>query len=208
MPAPSTNTRLIACHDCDLVYQETALPPGGEARCPRCGALLYRDTVQCIERALAFSCAALLVFILVNVFPILEMETQGIRRDATLYGTALTLYHESMAPVAALVALTTLAVPLFELSLICYLLFFLNLRRPPPGFAGLMRIIRLIHPWGMVEVFLIGVLVSLVKLAHMAHVIPGLGLWLFGALMLLLAATAGAFDPHEIWRQYEACKDR
>jgi paraquat-inducible protein A len=206
--SPDNHHALIACHDCDLVYRETALLPGGEARCSRCGALLYRDTTRSIEHALAYSSAALLVFILVNAFPILELEMQGVRRAATLYGTALTLYHESMAPVAALVALTTLVLPLLELSAVCYLLFFLNLRKPPPGFADLMRLIRLIHPWGMVEVFLIGVLVSLVKLAHMAHVLPGLGLWSFGALILLLAATAGAFDPHEIWRRYDACKDR
>ncbi|MCW3479458.1 paraquat-inducible protein A [Neisseriaceae bacterium JH1-16] len=205
MPESSHEYPLIACHDCDLVYQETALPPGGEARCQRCGALLYRDTTGCIQRSLAYCSAALLVFILVNAFPILELETQGIRRNATLYGTALTLYHENMAPVAALVALTTLLVPALELAAICYLLLFLNLKRRPPGFADLMRLIQLMRPWGMVEVFLIGVLVSLVKLAHMAHVLPGLGLWSFGVLILLMAASAGSFDAHEIWRQYEKC---
>ncbi|MDN0074186.1 paraquat-inducible protein A [Crenobacter sp. SG2303] len=199
---------LIACHDCDLVYQETALPPGGEARCTRCGALLYRDTPACVQHSLAYCSAALLVFLLVNTFPILELETQGIHRNATLFGTALTLYQENMAPVAALVALTTLLAPALELSILCYLLLLLNLKRRPPGFAELMRLLQLVRPWGMVEVFLIGVLVSLVKLAHMAHVLPGLGLWSFGALILLMAASAGAFEPHEIWRQYEQCPNR
>jgi len=199
---------LIACHDCDLVYQETALPPGGEARCHRCGALLYREASGSIERSLAYCSTALLLFLMVNAFPILELESQGIRRNATLFGTALMLYQENMAPVAGLVALTTLLVPALELSVICYLLAFLNLDRRPPGFADLMRLLQLMRPWGMVEVFLIGVLVALVKLAHMAHVIPGLGLWLFGAMILLMAASAGAFNPHEIWRQYEKCSNR
>ena len=55
----------------------------------------------------------------------------------------------------------------------------------------------------MVEVFLLGTLVSLAKLAHLAHVQPGIALWSFAALMVLLAAAAAAFDPHALWERAE-----
>jgi paraquat-inducible protein A len=69
-----------------------------------------------------------------------------------------------------------------------------------------MRAIQMLHPWGMVEVFLLGVLVSLVKLAHLAQVHPGIGLWSFFVLIVLLATSASRFDAALLWERYEACR--
>jgi paraquat-inducible protein A len=56
----------------------------------------------------------------------------------------------------------------------------------------------------MVEVFMLGILVSLAKLTHIAHVVPGIALWSFSALMLLLAAAAASFEAQDLWARVEA----
>jgi paraquat-inducible protein A len=58
----------------------------------------------------------------------------------------------------------------------------------------------------MVEVFMLGVLVSLVKLAHLAGVVPGVALWSFAALMFVMTAVAAVFDPRDLWARVEAAR--
>ena len=70
----------------------------------------------------------------------------------------------------------------------------------------MLHFIESVKPWGMVEVFVLGVLVSLVKLAHVATVEPGVALFSFGALMALIAAAAAAFDADAAWAQLEAIR--
>ncbi|PXX37919.1 paraquat-inducible protein A, partial [Aquitalea magnusonii] len=150
--------------------------------------------------------AGLLVFILANVFPVVGLEAGGVRTATTLLGTAWQLAQQQMQPVALLILLTGVLLPGLELLCLLYLLLPLSLGHAPPGFAMVMRLVRSLHPWGMVEVFLLGVLVALVKLAHMAAVHPGIGLWSFFALILLLAGSASRFDAGQLWERYQACR--
>ncbi|MGH8508020.1 MAG: paraquat-inducible protein A [Gammaproteobacteria bacterium] len=195
MTAPT----LIACHDCDLLQRETALPAGGAACCRRCGAVLYRKLPESIDRTLAFTLAAGVLLLLANAFPLVGLEVQGQRNATGLLGAVHALWDQDMRMVAGLVFLTTALIPAIEISGMIYLLMPLRLGRAPPGAGRLLRFIQAIKPWGMVEVFMLGLLVSLVKLAHLASIVPGVALWSFGGLILLLAASASSFNPHEIW---------
>jgi paraquat-inducible protein A len=190
---------LIACHECDLLQREGRLPAGGKALCARCGATLYRSHPNSVERTLAFALAAGVLFALANLFPIVSLELQGQRIDATLFGAVHALYVQDMGLVAALVFVTAIATPALELAALCYLLLPLRLGRAPPRVGPVFRALQAVRPWCMVEVFMLGVLVSLVKLAHVAGVVPGVALWAFGALMLLMAAVAASFDPRRLW---------
>ena len=87
-----------------------------------------------------------------------------------------------------------------------YLLGALRMRRLPRGFAGAFRLFRQSAPWAMVEVFALGVLVSMVKLAHVATIVPGVALWSFGVLMIVLAAAVNSVDPRDIWVRAEALR--
>ncbi|MGH8702313.1 MAG: paraquat-inducible protein A [Burkholderiales bacterium] len=195
MTAPT----LIACHDCELLQRETALPVGGAACCGRCGAVLYRKMAESLDRTLAFTLAAGVLFVLANAFPLVGLEVQGQRNATDLLGAVRALWDQDMRMVAGLVFLTTVLIPAIEIGGMIYLLLPLRFGRLPPGAAPMLRVLQAIKPWGMVEVFMLGVLVSLVKLAHLASIVPGIALWSFGGLILLLAASAAAFNPHEIW---------
>ena len=190
---------LIACHECDLLQREARLPAGGIARCRRCGATLYRSHPQSLERTLALTAAAILLFVIANAFPIVGLQLQGQLIQTTLFNTVRTLYDEDMKSVAALVFVTTIAMPALELFALAYLVLPLKLGRVPRHFAPVFRVLQAVRPWGMVEVFMLGVLVSLVKLAHLASVVPGVALWSIAALMLVMAAIAATFDERALW---------
>jgi paraquat-inducible protein A len=190
---------LIACHECDLLQREGRLPAGGKALCARCGATLYRSHPHSVERTLALALAAGVLFAVANLFPIVSLELQGQRTDATLFGAVHALHGQGMDLVAALVFVTALAMPALQLAALCYLLLPLRLGRAPPRVGPVFRALQAARPWCMVEVFMLGVLVSLVKLAHLASIVPGVALWSFGGLMLLLAAVAASFDPRRLW---------
>jgi paraquat-inducible protein A len=107
---------------------------------------------------------------------------------------------------SALVLLTTLIAPLVQLAAVVYVLLPLRLRRVAPGFGRVLRTMHAVRPWVMVEVYMLGVLVALVKLTALALVEPGVGLWAFGAVMLLIAATSSAFDHDHVWASTAALR--
>ena len=197
---------LIACHECDLLQREAPLPRGGAARCGRCGAELYRNHPESLEHTLALTAGAVVLFVVANAYPIVGLALEGQVIQTTLFNTVRTLWDQQMKPVAVLVFLTTIAMPALELFAIAYLLLPLRLGRVPPCFAQVFRMLQSVRPWGMVEVFMLGVLVSLVKLAHLAGVVAGIALWSFAALMLVMAAIASVFDARALWARAEALR--
>ena len=201
-----TDTKLIACHECDLLQREVPLPRAGVAHCGRCGATLYRSHPESLERTLALTAGAVVLFAIANTFPIIGLQLQGQVIQTTLFHTVRTLYDEDMKSVAALVFVTAIAMPALQLFALTYLLLPLRLGRLPPHFGPVFRMLQTVQPWGMVEVFMLGVLVSLVKLAHLAGVVAGIALWSFAALMLVMAAITAVFDPRALWARAEAAQ--
>lgn len=193
---------LGACPHCDLLYRRTPLQPGERGYCPRCGARLYRRSRLGAEGMLAIAVAALVCFGLANAYPIVELSVQGLRSAATLFGSVVMLWAEGHALTAILVFVTTQAIPLADLVVTIALLA-ATLRRErtgrhPPWFPVLLHLLHQARPWGMVEVFMLGVVVSLVKLVHLAHLVPGVALWAFAALAVMMTLIQ-SFDLHALW---------
>ena len=190
---------VIACHECDLLQREIELPPGRVVRCVRCGAKLYREEHRSIDHTLALTLAAAVLFVLANVFPIIGLQIQSTRNDTSLVSAVHTLWSQGMWPVAGLVFFTTFLVPAIALAVMIHILLAMKLKRIPAGFTQIMRVLQSFNPWAMVEVFIIGVIVALVKLTHYGTLIPGIALWSLGFLTLLMTATASSFNIHDIW---------
>ena len=197
-------TALVACHECDLLQRQVALSPGATARCVRCKAFLYRDQPNGLDRALAYACGAVILFVVANSFPLVGLEVNGELIETTLFGAARSLYAGGMRTLGAIVLITTVVAPLIELVAILSLLLPLRLNRRVRYSARLFRALRAIQPWRMVEVMMLGVLVALVKLAHMAAVIPGIAMWALAGVVVLVAACLSAFDPRIVWTQFDA----
>jgi paraquat-inducible protein A len=190
---------LIACHECDAIYQRLHLKQREIAHCQRCGAELERNVERQLSTLIPLALACLIVFVIANIFPIVQIEVQGIRSATTLFGAVVALSNEGMQPVAVLVLATTMLFPFMQLLILLYLLIPLPGRQVVAGFNQLARLLLLLRPWGMVEVFLLGVLVALIKLSGLARVIPGVALWAFGVLTILLVLVV-TFSPRYLWK--------
>ena len=194
---------LIACHECDLLHQRRPLPPDGTARCVRCGAVLYRRKQNSLDRVLALTVAGLILFVIANMYPFLTFRLEAQIQETNLITGVKELYQQGMWIVAGVVLLTTILMPLLELTGMLIVLVPLKLRRRPWKLALLFRAIRTLRPWGMMEVFMIGILVAAVKLVKMASIIPGMALYAFMILIFVLAASAAALDPHIVWKKLD-----
>jgi len=193
----------IACHECDLIHRIKPLPTKGVANCIRCGALLYQKKANSLDRTLAFAIAGLILFILANSFPFLALKMGSQVRETTLITGIHELYIQGVQVVAILVLLTTVLIPFIQMTCLFYVLLPLKFGRIPKRLPQVFRFVRCLQPWSMMEVFMVGILVSIVKLAKMAKIIPGISLYSFLALIFVLAAMTVSLDAHLIWQKWE-----
>lgn len=210
---PMPDEALTACPECDLLVcvepespttAGAALPDHFSALCPRCGAHLYKRGRHSVENSLAIVSAALVLLLVANAFPVVGLDIKGHRVDTTVLGAARQLWQEGMPLVSLVVILTTVLMPLVELGAMFWMVLPLHLGRRPPGFVRVFRTLQLARPWAMVDVFIMGILVALVKLSHLAEVLPGIAMWSFGGLMLLLTVLAAVLEPRDLWQAWEA----
>ncbi|CAB1076776.1 hypothetical protein JY97_02710 [Alkalispirochaeta odontotermitis] len=193
----------MACHECDAIHHIKPLPAKVSAYCIRCGAVLYKHKPNSLTRTLAFAMAAMILFILANSFPFLGMRIGAQIRETTLITGIYELYVQGIPVIAILVFLTTLLVPFIQMMCLFYLLLPLKFGRVPRYLPQVLRFLKSLAPWSMVEVFMVGILVSLVKLAGMAKIIPGISVYSFMALIFVLAAMLVSLDTHLIWQKWE-----
>ena len=196
---PPAGPEIMACHDCGLVHHLRPLPKGGAARCTRCGAVLYRRKVDSIDRSLMLTLAALILFVIANSSPFLTFKLEGGATTSTLATGVIQLYEDGMWPLAALVLGATILVPLAKLLATTYVLLPLRFGRRPWGLARVFRATEVMHPWAMMEVFLLGVIVAYVKLSDLAKLELGTALFAFIGLILVMIAAEAALDPREVW---------
>jgi len=190
---------LVACPECDLLQRIPALSPGGTACCPRCGRKLATCKPGSIERTTALAVAAAIAFLLTNLEPLMGLSIAGRESSTTIAGGAWQMWVQGEKIAALLIALFGVIAPALQIGFLLAIL--LSVRRPPaPRWVGtLLRWVEIAGAWSMVEVMLLGILVSLVKIAALARVIPGVGIFAAGGLILLLAAMSSSFDPREAW---------
>ncbi len=197
-----TNTgHLIACHECDLIHRLPDTISEGAARCSRCEATLYRPKKDSLNRTLALTMAGLILFIIANTFPFISFEIQAQVRETTLATGIFELYNQDMWLIATLVMITVVIVPCVNLVCLFYIILPLQFNKVPTFLAPVFRLYIFLRPWGMMEIFMLGILVSGFKLIKMATLIPGLSLFAFFALIVVLSAILVTLDDHLIWEK-------
>ncbi|AXQ29586.1 paraquat-inducible protein A [Solimonas sp. K1W22B-7] len=190
--------RWVVCEQCDAVHARRELQPGEVADCVRCGHQLYRHHRFDVEMLLALTLTTAIAFLLANVYPIIALDAQGAYNAATIWGAVIATWESGVAPVAFIAALLVFFFPLAQILLFAYVLLGLHGGRRPGEFRQAMHALSLMQPWSMAEVFMLGILVAIVKLQGVMTVIPGIGLWSFAVLTLLLAALT-SYDLQDLW---------
>lgn len=215
MPATTTNhnqpladASLVACPHCDLLQRLPEIAPGASARCPRCDKELWRRREDSLNRTLALSLAALVLFVVANTVPMLGLTAVGHAASTTVVGGARQLWQDGQEIVAVLVLCAAVVSPGLQIGLMLAIAVAARRTRPAAWVGTLLRHLPFARNWSMIEVMLIGVLVALTKIADYATVIPGVALFSLGALVFLLAAMQSNFDPREVWDRVEWANER
>jgi paraquat-inducible protein A len=191
--------RLTACPECDLVQREPARGTAKVVHCRRCNAVLYHTSAQALDKTLALTIAAAVLFAVANIFPVMTLELQGRLMSATLFGMVRALDDAGMAAVAVLVFLSLLLLPGLEILARLYMLFPVRFGRVPPGMPLVSRLLTSLKPWSMVEVFVLAAVVSIQRLSQIAHLELEPAFWAAAAVMLLFAVTDSIFDSRALW---------
>jgi paraquat-inducible protein A len=194
--APPETGKRIGCDTCKLVlYAPSGWP------CPRCGQRLRQRKRQSVLRAWSLLFAATVLYLPANFFPILTVIRFGRGQPSTIIEGVIELVQAQMWPLAALVFLASITVPLLKLVSLTAMLItthsgtIYKLR----GRTRLYRFIESIGRWSMIDVFMITVLVALVHMGFIATVLPGPGAICFASVVVLTMFATASFDPRLMW---------
>jgi len=189
---------VIACRTCGLSHQVDDVPLGYQAECSRCGGVLLRVSAASRTRTAAFALAALFLYVPANIYPIMIMEYMGRHTENTIWGGVKLLYQEGMWYVAAIVFIASILAPLLKLIGLFFLVSVRGARWQKQR-TWIYKLISVIGPWAMLDVFLLAILVALIRFGHFATVIPGTGVVAFVSVVMLTLLASSSFDPQLIW---------
>ncbi|MFW5443582.1 MAG: paraquat-inducible protein A [Methylococcaceae bacterium] len=201
----SQHIHIVNCHDCGLLQKISHMPEDGAALCCRCDAILRKrqriKSAKSIEHTLALVFTSIVLFIIANVFPVVQVRAEGHEMAATLFACVKFLLTHERPLLAVLVFVTCIGGPLIQLLGLLYILMPLNFNRIPPYAPQVYRLVRVFTAWSMLDVLMLGILVSVVKLSALATVIPSIALWTFGLLIFFIAAILSGLDTEKLWEQ-------
>jgi paraquat-inducible protein A len=194
---------VIVCPACDLAHRNDSTAGTQRTRCARCRAPLHRLQTARLDTAIAVALCALVLFCLSNAYPLVAMQINGSSRSATLIDAARGFYDQGFVSLSALVLMTTVIFPLLQIAGILYLLMPLRRRRRARYQRPVFRLLMAIRPWILIEVFMLGSIVALVRLTMFAKVVPGIALLCCALLMMTLAALTSLTTPPQFWAWVE-----
>lgn len=201
MSSSTTTTAegVIACPECDYLHRLEELPAGAKALCVRCHAVLYRHIPHSLERVTALYTAALMLFLLANAFPIIALKVGERVERIHLFSAAGAFFRHGMAELGVLVFITSILFPLITIVGTLYVLGAVRAGRRAPWMEAVFRLVRAVGPWSLVGVFMLGLLVAMVKLMDLATVLPGVSLFAYGGLLVVMAAASAHLDDSVVW---------
>jgi paraquat-inducible protein A len=199
--ANNTQVSHIACPDCDLILSVPPLEVNEVAYCIRCGAMLFKNQKNSIDRTLAFAITGLILFVISNLFPLLSLKAIGLTQESSLLSTAFALFAIDRPLLGLIILLTTFIFPAITLLGTIYVLIQIKTNRINTYTAPLFRFLRSTDAWGMLEIFMLAILVALVKLGDVADVIYGVSLYAFCLLILSLSLLSHSLNPQDVWNR-------
>ncbi len=190
----------IACSECDLLLNLPDFEPGYKACCPRCGHIITEKALDAKNKVMAFAISAVIFLAFSIPFTFLSFESKGNERVISLLDAAMNMMSQDFDSIAVLLLLTTILVPGFFLFGVIFVMSAVNRNHLLPGTKTILKGIFHLLDWNMAEIFLIGILVSFIKIVSMAHVAFGLSFGAYVLFIVCLVATASQLDRFQVWR--------
>lgn len=194
---------MVVCSHCDSAYHRVPLARGQIARCQRCAATLYRADRLSIDAWLACALTAGVAFIVANLYPVVRIGFEASYNEATAWQAVLALAQGPAAAIMVPAMFAVVIIPFIQITSLIWILFFARAGRRAPGFTPVMRWLERLRPWSMIEVSMLGVLVTMIKLSGVLDVKALPGAWAMAALMILITLIAHR-DMHRLWDVTEA----
>lgn len=191
----------MVCHECDLLVDVPSLGIREKAFCPRCNYLLASNRPHAHAFVLAFSVCAILFLLLAIAFPFLGFSASGQERTVSLFQSISILVTEKLPSLGLVVFLSIILIPALFLTAMVYVMFGIAQQRMLPGIPVVLRSALLMLPWSMAEIFLIGILVSFIKISSIADVTLGLSFWSYVLFTLCMSVAVLHLDKREIWQR-------
>jgi len=141
---------------------------------------------------------------LANAFPFITLNARGMEQEVTLLGSIAVLVTEDHRLLAAVVFASIVLVPAAILSCVAYVSLAIQLRRPLPGMRIVLRWAILLAPWNMAEIFLVGILISFIKIVDLADVALGMSFWAYTLFTLGVVLITLNFDRRQLWLALDA----
>lgn len=200
MTVTAMRSGLVVCETCDLLARASG---SGEdhPHCPRCGARLHARKPDSISRSWAFLVAGAILYIPANLLPVLQTDTLYTHRSDTILSGVKHLWVTGSWPLAAIVFIASMVVPIAKLISLSFLLVAAQRRSRwrPDQRARLHRATHLIGRWSMVDIYVGAALVALVQFKAFGTTLPGPGAIAFGAVVVLTMLASMSFDPRLTW---------
>ena len=206
MSAPGTEETWLACPDCDLLCRQEPIPAGSNAYCPRCGAVLYRNDPAAFDRVLALLLATASLLAVANFYPVMIFAYAGNSQSNTLIEGVFWLANGGLEGVALLVLLTSVVFPVLRTAGLLYVLLPLRAGVALPLARTTYRSVSWMEAWGMLDVYALAILVTVVKLGDLAEAHVTTGCFALVAAAVSMIATEVALDSREVWRRLEAAR--
>lgn len=189
---------LASCHTCRLLLR---LPASGEAHCPRCHSAVHLRKQNSLSLSWALLITAVILYIPANVYPVMTVISLGASQSDTIVSGVLYLLLNGEWPLALIVFVASVVVPIVKIFVLGYLMLSVH-RRLPISTARrtrLYRLIELVGRWSMVDIFVVALLAALVQAGTLATIEPGVGAIAFTFVVILTMFAAMSFDPRLIW---------
>jgi paraquat-inducible protein A len=199
--ATAVNSGLLSCHACHLLCREPAAAGHHSMGCPRCGAVLHHRKSNSLARTWALVLAAFVFYIPANLLPITKVTSLGAVQSDTIMSGVIYFIHSGMWPIALVIFVASVAVPLLKLLILTYLLVSVKRKSTwrPRDRTRLYRMTEAVGRWSMVDIYVVTILVALVNLGALATIEAGPGAVFFGAVVVITMFAAMSFDPRLIW---------
>ena len=201
--ATAKDSRLISCHSCQLLCRTGPSTDRHALRCPRCGGTLHQRKARRVQRPWAPLIPASICYIPANVLPVTKASSLGKVQSDTILSGVIYFIKEGNWPIASIIFVASILVPLLKLVILSGLLVSVQRRSNwrPRDRTRVYRLTEVIGRWSMVDIYVITITVALVKIGALALFEAGPGLVFFGAVVVLTMFAAMSFDPRLIWDQ-------
>ena len=197
-PGTAAAAGLACCHTC------LKLSPLASGHCPRCGSALHLRKPDSVQRTLALVVTAALLYIPANLLPIMTTSQFGQSVESTILGGVVLLLQHGSYPIAAIIFVASVLVPLSKLFALVWLCWSVTHRHPTSykERTQLYRATELVGKWSMTDVFVVAILVGLIQLGGLMNVEAGVAAVAFGGVVIITMLAAEAFDPRLIWDEW------